>query len=330
MTALDSFFICLDVDGRIGFGEVTPLPGYSDESPDSVAAELSRVAVSLARGDPLGPIIDALSHQAPFVASALACALETAREGPERAFLAPVDAAIPVVGLCGGDTPAAAAAAAARLIADGYRVLKLKVGGAPVAADLARVRAVATALDVGARLRLDANQSLDYESALALANGVRDLPVALLEQPFAPPRWDDFARLAAVVPVPLMLDESIAGAADIAHAAAAGAKLVKLKLCKHPGMAATVDLIGVARAHGLEVVFGNGVQAALGNHLEARVHAAAGLATAAEINGFLKLAHHPLGCRMTVSGGRLSAGGLDPAALAEIAGTVVAEMAFNK
>ena len=96
-----------------------------------------------------------------------------------------------------------------------------------------------------------------------------------------------------------MLDEFINDAEDIDRAAALGVHYVKLKLCKHPGMAATEALIARASAKGLKLVFGNGVQGALGNRLEARVHREAGIVSASEANGFLKVAHSPFGESMT-------------------------------
>ena len=121
--------------------------------------------------------------------------------------------------------------------------------------------------------------------------------------------------LAAVSPVPLMLDESINTADDIDRAAALGVQYVKLKLCKHPGMAATLALVAASRRKGLRLVFGNGVQGALGNRLEARVQREGRIDSASEANGFLKVARSPFGEAMTARGGRLIDDGLgNPAA----------------
>lgn len=301
--AFDTAFLRLDGEGRTGLAEVTPLPGYSAETIETTRASLDGAFDQLAAGTPIRSILEELATRAPMVASGLACAFETWEEGAEQSFETPVGTQIKLAALCAGGTPADAADKARRLCAQGHRTLKLKIGTSALADDIARVRAVAAAIPADASLRLDANQALDYEQALALSAGVADGPIALLEQPFAPDRWEDHARLAHNGPLPLMLDESIWTLADIERARSA-AQLVKLKLCKHCGMAETEMLARRAREFGLGVVFGNGVQTALGNHLEARLYARMRIETDAEISGFDKLAEKPRG-RMTINGGAL-------------------------
>jgi L-alanine-DL-glutamate epimerase-like enolase superfamily enzyme len=137
--------------------------------------------------------------------------------------------------------------------------------------------------------------------------------------------WSECERLTSSTSFPIMLDESIWTGEDISRAAACGAKHVKLKLCKHPGMAASVALIEEARRHGLGVVYGNGVQTALGNHLEARVHLTCGLSTAIEANGFVKVKDHPFPSRLEVSGGKLVDRGLGLVTGALTSGRVIVE-----
>lgn len=48
-------------------------------------------------------------------------------------------------------------------------------------------------------------------------------------------------------------------------------------------------MAGFASALGLAIVIGNGVQTAIGKHLELLLHCALRLASAAECNGFLKI-----------------------------------------
>ena len=50
VVALDSFFVVLSGDGQIGAGEVTPLHGYSDESPETVRAAFDRLRQDLVDG----------------------------------------------------------------------------------------------------------------------------------------------------------------------------------------------------------------------------------------------------------------------------------------
>jgi len=72
-----------------------------------------------------------------------------------------------------------------------------------------------------------------------------------------------------------------------------------------PGMAATAAMIAEANGRGFRLVFGNGVQTALGNHLENRVHLLTKLPTATEANGFAKVKEHPFASRLNIVGGNV-------------------------
>lgn len=310
LTAFDTLILSLTGEDSQGFGEITPLPGYSDETIDSALQALERARVAADRGRTLADIANELTPTDPMVASALVCAEETRAEGVATAFKSAVSRALPLAALCGGVDADTAAAEARRLEAAGYAHLKLKAGGGQITDDIVRLRAVAAAVGSGVDFSVDANQRLTFDDARALCDAAARLPVLLVEQPFVPDAWDTFASLAAETPVPLMLDESIWTAADIEQAREVGAAWVKLKLCKHPGMAANRELISHAKALGLRIIYGNGVQGAIGNHLESRVYSDAQLDTPGEFNGVLKLAEDPFAGRFAVADGALHAGGL--------------------
>lgn len=317
VTALDTVYLLLEGEGRVGLGEVTPLPGYNPETVASALAALRAAGERMARGADWRAAVAPNLATDPFAMSGLACAAETWEEGLDAAFLAPLPAPVPLTAFCAGTTPEEAARNAASLAGQGFATLKLKVGAASPAEDGARVRAAAAAVPPGVGLRLDANQAYAPDQALALCRELEGVAaVDLLEQPFKPAMWDEFAALAARVSLPLMLDESIWTPDDVRRAAEVGAKLVKFKLCKHPGLDGTRRMVAAARERGLAVVYGNGVQTALGNHLEFRLCAELGLALAAESNGFLKPAASPLAHRLGVESGAVLDRGLapDPAA----------------
>ncbi len=204
-------------------------------------------------------------------------------------------------------------------------MFKLKAGWPPETEE-ALVRAAAKELPPGGSLRLDANQAYGYEDALELCRRLEDLgEVALLEQPFKPEMWSECARLTSSTSFPIMLDESIWIKEEISRAVEVGAKHVKLKLCKHPGLAATSAMVEEARRCGLGIVYGNGVQTALGNHLEARAHLRLGLSTATEANGFAKVKEHPFPSGLTISRGKLVDHGLGVNIAALATGRLVAE-----
>ncbi len=320
----ETFYVGLEGEGNTGFGEITPLPGYGGETVDEAKRALAEIAHELAVGAPVGEIAARLSRKYPFTASGLACAFETWAEGQAQAFAALPDD-VPLAGLCAGDTPDEITAEARRLRQGGYTVFKMKAGRLPELEE-ALVRAAARELPQGGSLRLDANQAYSPDDAYELCGRLEDLSaIALLEQPFKPDMWSECERLTSSTSFPMMLDESIWTAEDISRAADCGAQHVKLKLCKHPGTAASMALIEEARRHKLGIVYGNGVQTALGNHLEARVHLWCGLSTAIEANGFVKVKEHPYPSRLEVSGGKLVDGGIGVATGTVASGRLIAE-----
>lgn len=321
----ETFYVALQSEGRIGFGEITPLPGYGGETVDEAAGALSEAARELAAGKPIGEVIGQLSHKCPMTASGLACAFETWAEGEVEAFLAPLPEGVPLACLCAGNTPAEMAAEARRLVEGDVTALKLKAGRSPETEEVL-VRAAANELPPGVTMRLDANQAYSPNDALELCRRLEDLSeIALLEQPFKTEMWSECAWLTSSTSFPIMLDESIWSGEDISRAVDCGAKYVKLKLCKHPGMAGTTALVKEAQRQNIGIIYGNGVQTALGNHLEARVYLRCGLSTATEANGFAKVESHPFPCGLAVTQGKLVDRGIcvTPEALA--LGRLVAE-----
>ena len=87
-------------------------------------------------------------------------------------------------------------------------------------------------------------------------------------------------------------------------------RFIKLKLCKHKGMQGSLAMISYSRENNLKIVYGNGVQTAVGNHLEARVYSQALLTTAIESNGFLKIKDSKVSHELKTRGGKLFSGGL--------------------
>ena len=64
----------------------------------------------------------------------------------------------------------------------GYNVVKMKIGGAPIAEDRARIEAVLQEIGSEAQLAVDANGRFDLETAIAYAKMLRDYPLFWYEE----------------------------------------------------------------------------------------------------------------------------------------------------
>jgi L-alanine-DL-glutamate epimerase-like enolase superfamily enzyme len=278
-------------DGRRGFGEATLLTGYTDETIDGAWQQVGEIAPSLPRlpADAVLARARDLAGRAPFVASAFASAVECAQAHP----LLQAQGRVRVLGLLQGDDDARLAAELARLRAEGYDTVKVKVGFDPDA-DARHVAAVQRVAAGRVRLRVDANQGFDVDGASRFIAAVDPAGIELFEQPCAAGDWAAHAaavRAAARTGLPLMLDESIYGLPDIERAAAEGAcRYLKVKLMKFAGLDALAAAIARIRALGMVPVLGNGVACDVSCWMEACV-AAQMVDTAGEMNGFLKAPH---------------------------------------
>jgi L-alanine-DL-glutamate epimerase-like enolase superfamily enzyme len=143
--------------------------------------------------------------------------------------------------------------------AQGFEVLKIKVGGA---ADLERLEAVRAGTD--ARLRIDGNQGWDLDTAVELTPRLIEMGVEFIEQPFPVGDLDAFhAYRALPARLPVLIDEgckdlgSVAGIAEYADG-------IVIKLAKCGGIREAVRMTDAARALGLQVMVGCMIESELG------------------------------------------------------------------
>lgn len=277
-----------DADGRTGWGEAVISTGYSHETPEGgwdfcreMAAQMIGLDTAAARRL-LAP------HRAahPNAASLLAAATEMLDGNP--LLTVEEETRVPLLDPVHSMQLDAIPDEIETLLDRGFRTLKVKVGF-DVDADLARVAAIQKALAGRAEIRLDANRAFTAEQGCRFAAALDPAGIQLFEQPCASDDWDANAAVAAVSTVPVMMDESIYGMADIEHAAKIdGVGFVKLKLKKMGGLDDLRAGLDRIRALGMRPVMGDGVATDICSWMEACV-ARVTLDNAGEMNGFLKL-----------------------------------------
>ncbi|MBE9554994.1 MAG: mandelate racemase, partial [Proteobacteria bacterium] len=231
-------------DGRSGFGEATFLPGYSEETMEGSWGRAIALAEQ-AEGRTTGEIMAlaaSLQQEGPFTATAFTTACEMLSSHP---MLTPRQTvAAPLLAIINADDPAGYEAEIEDHLAAGYRTLKVKVGF-DMEPDLARVERIRRFVAGRAAIRVDGNQGYVRDEALRFAAALEPEGIELLEQPAYAGDWETAADLAKVAQVPMMLDESIFGIADVERAAELGAaRYIKFKLMKAGGidrLAAALD-----------------------------------------------------------------------------------------
>lgn len=91
----------------------------------------------------------------------------------------------------------------------GYRVVKMKVGGAPLAEDLKRIEAVLAVVGDGGRLAVDANGRFDLETALAYAAAFEPYGLLWYEEAGDPLDYALQAELSARYGGPMATGENL-------------------------------------------------------------------------------------------------------------------------
>ncbi len=182
----------LDAEEYVGYGEATPLPGWT-ESYDRCEQTLRDVADAIATGTSVRNAIASIHATAtPAARHGLSLArldLRAQRCGLGLSqYLAgggPRDA-VAVNATIGDGSVASTVAAARAAVDDGYQCLKLKVGAGAVTRDIARLRAVRSAVGPAIELRADANGAWNQTQAEHVVRAIDDASVAYIEQPLAP------------------------------------------------------------------------------------------------------------------------------------------------
>jgi len=102
-----------------------------------------------------------------------------------------------------------------RHLAAGYTMVKMKVGGMPVAEDCRRIEAVLDVLGNENRLAVDANGKLDRAAALAYAGALKPFGLKWFEEPCHPLDYALHAEVAAAYDAPLATGENLYSTQDV-------------------------------------------------------------------------------------------------------------------
>ena len=196
---------------------------------------------------------------------------------------------------------------AGRALSRGFSTLKVKVGGVPLPHDLERLHAISAAAP-GARLVLDANESLSADEALELLDALGEAKrnVALFEQPTPAGDLAALRRVREAGGVPVAADESARSATDVAALARERAvDVVNIKIMKS-GVVEALDMIAAARALGLGLMIGGMVESGLAMSVSASLAAGSGGFAYIDLDTPLFMRDVPLSGGVSWDGARLS------------------------
>ena len=237
-----------DEQGRVGFGEVAPIPWFGTETMAAAEETCRKFGDSVDAG-----LLDAVPESQGCVRFALAQA-RGGREAPAVSLRLPVAALLPA----GRE----ALGVLREKLAGGFQAFKWKVGVGPVDDELGQLDDLLAGLPPHATLRLDANGGWTPREAGRWLARCADRPVEFVEQPVAPAEQDVLLGLAGDYPVKLALDESVASLAAARHWQGLGWSGVFVMKPALTGPLA--ELAGWICGTKADVVFSSAIETALG------------------------------------------------------------------
>ncbi|MCU6305966.1 MULTISPECIES: o-succinylbenzoate synthase [Enterobacter] len=244
----DGFFVHLQQGEREGWGEISPLPGFSLESLDDARAALLAWAYAWREGaNPALP-------EVPSAAFGISCAL------------AELDGSLPEAGnyraapLCTGDPDELFALLSAM---PGEKVAKIKVGLYEAVRDGMVANLLLEAIP-DLHLRLDANRAwtpLKAQQFAKYVNPAYRSRIAFLEEPCK--TREDSRAFARETGIAIAWDESLREA-DFEFAAEPGVSAVVIKPTLTGSLAKVREQVAAAHALGLTAVISSSIESSLG------------------------------------------------------------------
>ena len=293
-------------DGEIGYGEAAPTAVITGDTSQSIRGIIKNKIRSILIGEEIENI-----EKLHFLIEKSAVNNNSAKAAVEMAVydLYAQYYGAPLYKLLGGyreslmsdlsisvNSPAEMKEDAVKAVADGYQVLKLKVGKG-IEKDLSRVRAVRVAVGNQIKIRLDANQGWKPKEAVSIIKVMEEegLNIELIEQPV---KADDFEGLKFVrdhVMTPIMADESLFSPQDCLQLLKMKAcDLINIKLMKAGGIYNALNINAIAESYGVEVMLGSMLEGKVSVTAAAHLAAAKKNITRLDLDAPLYLAEDPV------------------------------------
>jgi mandelate racemase len=262
--------LLVDLETSDGITGRTYLFCYRSSAPRAIDA-LLRDAVSVVAGERAAPLEIAAKLVRRFTLVGVASVVRMALAALDTAMwdALAVAAGVPLATLLGGRprpipaynssglglmSPEAAADEAEKLLAGGFRSVKLRLGHPTLEQDLAVTRAVRKRLPVGIELPVDYNQALSVPEAIRRGHALESEGISWLEEPI---RHDDYrgnATLARELVVPVQIGENFNGPEAMLEAIAAGAcDYVMPDVARIGGVSGWIQAASLAAAARLEM-----------------------------------------------------------------------------
>ena len=286
-------------DGAEGWAEAPPRPTIYGETVESICAIVAQELAPRLLGEALDErTLPKLTARMAQIANnqtargsldmALHDALATSRGVSLAEHLGAVQERLRVSYILGIGEEDAVLAEAARVVDQGVRVLKVKVGR-EWEADVARILRLREQLGPAVELYADANECFTPENAQRRLEGLGELGLLYCEEPLPVELVRERADLAARNALPVIADDSAFGLRDLRRELALETfHILNIKTAR-TGYTESSAMLALAQAAGKGVMIGSQASTGLGTVRAALFAAKAGIDHPSELSFFLKL-----------------------------------------
>jgi L-alanine-DL-glutamate epimerase-like enolase superfamily enzyme len=273
MNHAQNLFIRIDTDeGLTGVGECSAFPLITGES-QATCFEMARAFAGIWKHKDAADITERLTELDNYTAFN-----DTAKSAFDMALydLAAQRTGLPLYKFLNGrkkimetdltigiDEPERMAAKAVEFKNNGVRIIKIKLGK-DGKTDLMRVQNIRAAVGDSVKLRIDANQGWDFETARDTLVKMGDCDIEFCEQPMR--HWNDhlLPELRKFSPVKIMADESVFDHHDAERLINAGAcDYINIKFSKSGGIAEAIRINAVCEKNNICCMMGGMLESRL-------------------------------------------------------------------
>lgn len=190
----------------------------------------------------------------------------------------------------------------------GITTFKLKVGRRPLSLDIEACRVLRQGLGDGIEIYLDANRGWTANEALEVLRRTEGLNLTLLEEPCDAKEVMSRKRLVDKSPIPVVGDESVPTAGDVARELLSGScNAICIKTARS-GFTEATQILGLCTGLGVDVTMGNQIDTQIGSLATVTFGAAheASSRRAGELSNFLDMADDLLADPVQITNGTIA------------------------
>ena len=195
-----------------------------------------------------------------------------------------------------------------RILEEGsHSSFKLKMGALEPDADTRRIAAIADKIGHAASLRVDLNARWDLDMSRKLLPRLAAAGIALVEQPVPGEQVEALAEINALLPIPVMADESLRTPVDAERLIRLrGADVWSIKVTKVGGFRRARDIVAIGSAAGIPSHGGTSIESTIGTAASLQLACAApGVTWGSELFGPLLFAEEIAAEPLTYVNGQL-------------------------